>query len=116
MKIWRGFELVRENKYDNTDCVYPYELDEWSRVLGRYENYISLFETKIRGCDYWYALRPVDDTNKELKGVLSFTCDSKDLEFSGEQLAELINNFADERTDLRLIFKGEVETDDNRRS
>jgi hypothetical protein len=112
MKIWRCFELVREDKYDNTDDIYPYELDEWHRVLGRYENYISLFETKIRGCDYWYALRPVDDTNKELKGVLSFTCDSKDLEFSGEQLAELINNFANERSDLKLIFKGEVEMDE----
>lgn len=112
MKIWRGFELVREDKYDNTDDIYPYELTDWHLALGKYENYISLFETKIRGCDYWYALRPVDDTNKELKGVLSFTCDSKDLEFSGEQLAELINNFAGERTDLTLIFKGEVEMDE----
>lgn len=113
MKIWRGFELIREKKYDDIDDIYPYELTDWYHVLGRYENYISLFETKIQGCDYWYALRPVDDTNKELKGVLSFTCDSKDLEFSGEQLAELINNFAGERTDLTLIFKGEVEMDDN---
>lgn len=112
MKIWRGFELVREDKCDNTDNIYPYDISEWSRVLRRYEDYISLFETKIRGCDYWYALRPVDDTNKELKGVLSFTCDQKDLEFSGEQLTELINNFADERTDLTLIFKGEVEMDE----
>ena len=103
-KIWKSFELVRNNNGEDNTNDYPYDLKDWINVICNYINYISIFEPRIDDCDFRYYLKPVNNTGNDLKGIISFTCYLPNLLLPTDRLVQLINDLAPEKDDLTLVF------------
>jgi hypothetical protein len=110
--IWKSFELIRKDNEEDNTKDYPYDLTDWINAIRNYINYISMFEPKIKDCDFRYYLKPANDTDNELKGIISFTCYLPNLLLPTDRLVQLINDLAFEKDDLTLVFVAEGISDD----
>lgn len=75
-------------------------LKEWQSLLREYCDYISLFETDIRCCDYHYELKALCYADSgiwkftgELAGIISIKAPEETFKFTNaEDLATVINS------------------------
>lgn len=88
-------------------------LKEWHSLFREYCDYISLFETDIRCCDYHYELKPLWNTTGELVGIISIKAPEESFKFTNaEDLATVINSHSgltDSFIQYDRTYKEEIE-------
>lgn len=80
------------------------DLKEWQSVLRDYCDYISLFESKLRGCDYNYELNTLWGIKGELVGVINIKTVKGGFVTGAEELADLIN-YHSCNSDITMYFE-----------
>ena len=90
-------------------------LKEWQSLLREYCDYISLFETDIRCCDYHYELNTLWNVTGELVGFIFIKAPEESFKFTNaEDLATVIDlhsGLTDSFIKYDRTYKEEIEND-----